>query len=346
MTISANPQTKVYGAALPTFTASYSGFVNGDNSNSLTVKPQFATTATVASHVASGPYTVSASGAVDPNYTINYVSGSLTVTPETLMVTPVNVTKVFGAAIPTLTAIYSGFVNGDTAANLSPPVALSTTATAASGVGTYPIIASGGGSTDYHLTYGQGSLTVPADPAYSAFVTTLYQDILGRLPDTAGFNLFVTALDQGASKLAVTGAIYNSTEAAGDRTSAGVQAQVLGPQEIDLVISLYEDVLGRAPEAGGMAIWLGRFQAGETAPQVAAGIEASPEAVADRSAPPVPGPGVQVDLVTALYEDLLGRAPEASGVSFWLARMAGGEDAAGISADISNSPEAVQHRNG
>ena len=36
LTITANNQSKVYGAALPTLTASYSGFVNGDTSASLT----------------------------------------------------------------------------------------------------------------------------------------------------------------------------------------------------------------------------------------------------------------------------------------------------------------------
>ena len=34
LTITADNQTKVYGAALPTLTASYTGFVNGDTSAS------------------------------------------------------------------------------------------------------------------------------------------------------------------------------------------------------------------------------------------------------------------------------------------------------------------------
>ena len=39
LTITANNQSKVYGAALPALTASYSGFVNGDTSASLTTGP-------------------------------------------------------------------------------------------------------------------------------------------------------------------------------------------------------------------------------------------------------------------------------------------------------------------
>ena len=69
----------VYGAILPALSVSYAGFVNGDSSASLTTLPTLSTTATAASSV--GSYTITAAGAVDTNYIINYVSGSLTVTP-------------------------------------------------------------------------------------------------------------------------------------------------------------------------------------------------------------------------------------------------------------------------
>ena len=106
-------------AALPTLTASYAGFVNGDTSGSLTTQPTLSTTADVNSKVAGNPYAITAAGAVDSDYTISYVAGILTVTPTALTITADNQTKVYGAALPTLTASYSGFVNGDTAANLT-----------------------------------------------------------------------------------------------------------------------------------------------------------------------------------------------------------------------------------
>ena len=49
LTITANNQSKAYGAALPSLTAGYSGFVNGDTSASLTTLPSLSTTATAAS---------------------------------------------------------------------------------------------------------------------------------------------------------------------------------------------------------------------------------------------------------------------------------------------------------
>ena len=62
---------------MPTLTATYSGFVNGDSSASLTTQPTLTTTATSSSHVIGGPYTITANGAVDADYTIGYATGSL-----------------------------------------------------------------------------------------------------------------------------------------------------------------------------------------------------------------------------------------------------------------------------
>ena len=107
--------------SLPTLTASYSGLVNGDTASSLTTPPVLSTTATSASHVSGNPYPITASGAVDTDYTISYASGTFTVTPAPLSITANNQSKVYGAALPALTASFSGFVNGDTAASLTTP---------------------------------------------------------------------------------------------------------------------------------------------------------------------------------------------------------------------------------
>ncbi len=162
LTITADNQTKAYGAALPTLTASYTGFVNGDTSASLTTQPTLTTTATAASSVSGSPYTITASGAVDTDYTISYVAGTLTVTPAALTITADNQTKVYGAALPTLTASYTGFVNGDTSASLTTQPTLTTTATAASSRfrQAYAITASGAVDPDYTISYVAGTLTV------------------------------------------------------------------------------------------------------------------------------------------------------------------------------------------
>ncbi len=121
LTITANNQTKVYGAALPTLTVSYTGLVNGDTAASLATPPTITTTATAASHVSGSPYAITASGAVDPNYSISYVAGTLTVTTAPLTITANNQTKVYGAALPTLTASYTGFSSTATPRPAWPP---------------------------------------------------------------------------------------------------------------------------------------------------------------------------------------------------------------------------------
>src|SRR5262249_21670382 len=137
LTVTANDQTRAYGAANPTLTASYAGFVNGDTEASLATAPGVSTTATAASAV--GTYAITAAGGASPNYTFTYVNGTLTVTAATLTITANDKSKVYGTANPALTVSYSGFVNGDAASSLTTPPAVSTSATAASGAGTYAI---------------------------------------------------------------------------------------------------------------------------------------------------------------------------------------------------------------
>ena len=77
LTVSADNASKVYGQALPSFTASGTGFVNGDSMSSLAGAPAFATAATATS--APGSYSVTPSGVSSANYVITFAAGTLTV---------------------------------------------------------------------------------------------------------------------------------------------------------------------------------------------------------------------------------------------------------------------------
>jgi hypothetical protein len=79
LTITADNQSKVHGAANPPLTYTVSGFVNGDTTASFTTPPTLSTTATASSGV--GSYSIIISGAVAPNYSITYVNGTLTINP-------------------------------------------------------------------------------------------------------------------------------------------------------------------------------------------------------------------------------------------------------------------------
>jgi uncharacterized membrane-anchored protein len=160
LTITADSKSKVYGAALPALTASYSGFVNGETAAVLTAPVSLSTGATGASPV--GSYTITPGGATASNYTISFVTGALTVTPAPLTIRPDNLTMRQGTAVPTLTVAYVGLVNGDTPASLTTAPTLSTTATSGSVIGSYPITASGAAGSNYAISYVAGTLTVTA----------------------------------------------------------------------------------------------------------------------------------------------------------------------------------------
>ena len=136
LTVRADDQTRVYGDANPPLTLTVSGLVNGDTPAAvLTGVPT--TAATPTSSV--GLYTIGkGSVAANTNYALTFFNGTLRVTPAALTVTPDNLTKVYGAAVPPRTFTVSGLKNSDTAAQVLGG-SLSTTATAASRVGSYPI---------------------------------------------------------------------------------------------------------------------------------------------------------------------------------------------------------------
>lgn len=73
----ADDLVRPYGSANPSLTASYAGFVNGEDGSVLDLAPALSTTARVNSAV--GNYPISIGGAQDGNYDISYVTGTLTV---------------------------------------------------------------------------------------------------------------------------------------------------------------------------------------------------------------------------------------------------------------------------
>src|SRR6185503_11345219 len=142
--------------------ASYTGFVNADTAADLDTAVSLSTIATPSSPV--GSYPIVASGAVDANYAISFVVGELTVGRAPLVITADSKSKFYGQSNPPLSASYSGFVNGQTAADLDTAVSLSTTATSNSPVGSYSIIASGAADANYSISFVEGALTIGRAP--------------------------------------------------------------------------------------------------------------------------------------------------------------------------------------
>ncbi len=103
LTVTADPASMTYGDSLPTFTASYNGFVNGDGQGVLSGSPSLTTTATSTSPV--GNYTITAAQGtlLAANYTFTFVNGTLTINQRNASVTPNAASKTYGDSDPTFT---------------------------------------------------------------------------------------------------------------------------------------------------------------------------------------------------------------------------------------------------
>jgi Legume lectin domain/Chitobiase/beta-hexosaminidase C-terminal domain/MBG domain (YGX type)/Right handed beta helix region len=243
LTITASSPTVGFGDALPVITPSYSGFVNGDSSASLSTAPICTTSYTLTSAVGSSPAT-NCSGAVSTNYLISNLPGAVTITkalqtinftqppttvsygasaiplaatstsglpvtfsgtagvclvsginlniigagkcsvtasqtgntnyspaptlsrtvnanPAALIITASSPTVTYGDAVPTITAGYSGLVNGDTTASLTTTPTCTTAYTRTSAVGASPATScSGAIDPDYSIHYVAGAVTI------------------------------------------------------------------------------------------------------------------------------------------------------------------------------------------
>ncbi len=243
LTVTPNPVTQPYGATNPTLAYTVTGFVKGDTLSLVTGSATPTTTATTTSAPGTYPITFSTTGLTAPNYSFNYLSGTLTITqasqainfaplsnvtygtapitlaatassgqaiaytvtgpatltgstltitgagtvavtanqagntdynaatavthsftvnPAVLTVTPNPASRAYGVANPTFTDNVTGLVNGDSLAVVSGSATMTTTATATSAPGTYPISFATEGltATNYSFNYVSGTLTI------------------------------------------------------------------------------------------------------------------------------------------------------------------------------------------
>lgn len=165
---------------------------------------------------------------------------------------------------------------------------------------------------------GTGTTTTSAcagQTGNAGFVCNVYETVLGRAPDAGGLSGFEALLSGGTSRTQVAYDILTSAEAYGD-----------------MVASEYLTALGRAPDAAGLATFVQALQSGLSEEWLEADIAGSPEAYADDG-------GTPTGFVSALYEELLGRQPDAAGLSSWVAALAAGTTTQQVAYDIATSTE-------
>src|SRR5205823_772909 len=83
LTLTADNKSQIYGGTQPALSYTAAGLVNGDTTASLSTQPALST-APASSNA--GSYPIPIGSAVDPNYTISYVNGTLTINPAPVTV--------------------------------------------------------------------------------------------------------------------------------------------------------------------------------------------------------------------------------------------------------------------
>ncbi|HVA47495.1 MAG TPA: DUF4214 domain-containing protein [Pirellulales bacterium] len=170
---------------------------------------------------------------------------------------------------------------------------------------------------------------VSGDGTIQTFVQNVYRELLGREPDSSGeafWLSYLSAHDNAAGRQQVIQAFMNSPEYA-----------------VHYITTAFNVILHRAPDAGGLAFWTDKMGQPGTPGQntgsadekyIIAALYGSDEFYLDSGSTPQ-------GWINALYEDLLGRAADGGGLTFWSNELKtrGSGDRDGIVRDLLTTPE-------
>jgi len=149
-----------------------------------------------------------------------------------------------------------------------------------------------------------------------ALVTTLYQEILGRTPDQGGLTSWVNVVNSGDTVVQIADSFWNSPEHKAN--PIGNQYTVTCDAANVFVNALYQDVLGRTGDTGGITCWDNVLIHNCVTPNsVAMDFWNSSEHQAKQGAGTATASTYGV-VVGALYNELLGRSPDVAGLNAWV----------------------------
>lgn len=122
------------------------------------------------------------------------------------------------------------------------------------------------------IEFADKALSLPGD-THAAQAYRIYQAAFNRAPDSSGLGFWVKQIDNGATVTEVAQGFMQSAE------FKGLYGE--HPGNADMVTKFYQNVLHRAPDAGGLAFWTDVLNTGHgTAQYVLAQFAESPENVA------------------------------------------------------------------
>ena len=156
VTVKANDKSKAYGDADPTFDATVTGMVNGENASE---KLTYNINRVAGNNV--GTYTITPSGEAEQgNYSVTFETGTLTIGKKPLTVTASNKVITYGDAPTNAGVTYSAFAYTEDASVLTGTLSFAYSYEQYGNVGDYIITPSGLSSDNYDITFVNGKLTV------------------------------------------------------------------------------------------------------------------------------------------------------------------------------------------
>ena len=166
---------------------------------------------------------------------------TFTVAPARLMITPVNVSRPYGAGNPAFSYTASGLVGGDTITVLSGAPIFSTTATSTSDAGSYPISLTQGNlfAQNYRFTFGIGTLMIT-----QASQTISFGDVKDT-PYSQSETISASASSGLAVQYTATGPVTLHPSA--DGSSVNVAPTDLGPVTITVIQAGNKDYSAAPP---------------------------------------------------------------------------------------------------
>jgi Domain of unknown function (DUF4214) len=179
------------------------------------------------------------------------------------------------------------------------------------------------GSSEFQTTYGALNNT--------QFVTLLYNNVLKRAPDTGGLNGWLNLMNNGTTRPEVVTGFSQSGE---------FQTASDGILQTGQIYRLYGATLARQPDAGGLLGWGTNMGNGQSIDSVAGGFVNSLEFQNTYGLSLT-----NTQFVTLLYQNVLGRAPDAPGLQGWLDSLAAGGTRTSVVLGFSNSGEYVNSTN-
>jgi len=180
-------------------------------------------------------------------------------------------------------------------------------------------------SPEWNARYG-------AELSNGAFVDAIYRNVLGRTGDAEGRRFWLDAIDSG--RLSRVQVLISVSESPENIAATGTNEPIRSDEA--QILRLYQAAFGRSPDAGGFAFWAGQYRGGRALESIAGDFVGSDEWASRFGSQPT-----AESLVDSLYQNVLGRSPDAAGEAFWVEQLAV-RSAASVLVSFSESDENVK----